>query len=188
MRCTFRPENELVDGRARAAAVRRTSAAAAVINFAATLSWVKRVGITIDCREPAVLVAFWCLALGYVPEPPPGGHATWLAYWREQGIPADELEGAGDDPESIVDPEGVRPRIWFQCVPEAKSGKNRVHLDVDVTDGRSGSVLERREIVDVEVQRLVGAGARALSVLAPDGANYYAVVMADPEGNEFCVS
>lgn len=129
-----------------------------------------------------------CLALGYVPEPPPGGHATWLAYLREQGIPDDELEGAGDASESIADPKGVRPRMRFQCVPEATAGKNRVHLDVDVTDGRSSSVLERREIVDVQIQRLVGAGARALRVSEPDGANYYAVVMADPEGNEFCVS
>jgi len=149
---------------------------------------VKRLAITIDCRSPAALVAFWCAALDYVAEPPPGGFPTWVAYWRSRGIPEAELEGAGDEPESIIDPAGVRPRIWFQSVPESKSVKNRVHLDIDVTDGRSGSTDERRVRVDAEVARLVALGAQRLRVLAPEGADYYAVVMCDPEGNEFCVS
>lgn len=149
---------------------------------------VKRVGITIDSGEPAGLVAFWCAALDYEPEPAPDGFPTWLAYWRSRGIPEAELEGAGEEPEFIVDPAGVRPRIWFQAVPEPKSAKNRLHLDIDVTDGRSGSTQSRRAWVDAEVARLVTLGAQRLRVLAPEGADYYAVVMADPEGNEFCVS
>jgi len=147
-----------------------------------------RLQVTIDCHDPQRLVAFWCATLGYVPEPPPGGHATWLDHWRAMGIPDEELIGAGEEPESIVDPDGVRPRIWFQAVPEAKAMKNRVHLDIDVTDGRSAPLAERRERVDTEVRRLEGLGARVLSIHAPKAADYYAVTMADPEGNEFCLS
>lgn len=153
-----------------------------------SLAVMKRVGLTIDCAEPAALVDFWCAALGYIPEPAPDGHRTWLDYWRSRGIPESELDGAGEQPESIVDPDGVRPRIWFQCVAEPKVAKNRVHLDVDVTDGRQGTVADRRDRVKAEAARLEALGARQLRTLAPEGADYFAIVMADPEGNEFCLS
>ena len=87
-----------------------------------------------------------------------------------------------------MDPAGRRPRIWFQVVPETKTGKNRLHLDLDVTQGRSGDLAQRKDAVDVEADRLCVHGARILRTLAPRGADYYAVVLADPEGNEFCVS
>lgn len=148
-----------------------------------------QVSLTIDCHDPALLVAFWCSALGYAPEPAPGGHASWLEYWRAIGIPDDELAGVDASTcDSIVDPAGRRPRIWFQAVPEPKSSKNRVHLDLDVTGGRSGDLKKRKPAVDAEAERLGSHGARRLWTLAPSGANYYAVVMADPEGNEFCLS
>ncbi|MEY3733443.1 MAG: hypothetical protein RL347_802 [Actinomycetota bacterium] len=148
-----------------------------------------RASITIDCRDPQVLVAFWCEVLGYIPEPPPRGHASWLAYWRAIGIPETELEVADHGTcDSIVDPRGVGPRIWFQVVPEAKVHKNRVHLDVDVTDGRTGSRDDRQAVVDEVASRLIGMGAQHLRTLAPSGADYYAVTLADPEGNEFCLS
>lgn len=144
--------------------------------------------LTIDCRDPDVLVAFWCTALDYVPEPAPGGHASWLEYWRAIGLTEDELVGVDESTcDSIVDPAGQRPRIWFQVVPETKTAKNRVHLDLDVTDGRSGDLTGRRAAVDAEAERLLVHGARTVRVLAPPGANYYAIVMADPEGNEFCI-
>jgi len=148
-----------------------------------------RVSLTIDCHDPVVLVAFWCTALDYVPEPAPGGHANWLDYWKSIGIPEEELAGVDASTcDSIVDPAGRRPRIWFQVVPETKTGKNRLHLDLDVTQGRSGDLAQRKDAVDVEADRLCVHGARILRTLAPRGADYYAVVLADPEGNEFCVS
>lgn len=49
------------------------------------------VQLTIDCSDPQAMVAFWAEALGYVPEPPPGGHATWRAYWAAMGVPEAEL-------------------------------------------------------------------------------------------------
>lgn len=93
--------------------------------------------LTIDCADPQRLVPFWLEALRYVPDPPPGGHPTWRAYWEAIGVPEEELEeDAGELPESIVDPRGVGPRVWFQRVPEPKTVKNRVHLDLKVGGGR----------------------------------------------------
>lgn len=145
--------------------------------------------ITIDCRDPRVLVPFWCALLGYQPEEPPDGATSWLAYWRSLGIPPEELMGLdADTVDSIVDPLGARPRIWFQVVPEGKTVKNRVHLDIDVTNRRSLPLAERRLEVTAAVDSAVAMGARVLRTLEPEGADYYAVVMADPEGNEFCLS
>lgn len=47
--------------------------------------------LTIDCSDPQRMVAFWAEALGYAPEPPPDGHATWRAYWVSAGVPEAEL-------------------------------------------------------------------------------------------------
>ncbi|MCF6523141.1 VOC family protein [Streptomyces sp. JJ36] len=144
--------------------------------------------LTIDCADPPRLVAFWAGALGYVPEPPPGGHATWREYWAATGVPEEELPpGAGETPESIVDPAGKGPRVWFQKVPEPKAVKNRVHLDLKVGGGRGVPPGIRRERVAATVERLTGAGATVLRVMDEPGAAYYAVVLRDPEGNEFCV-
>ncbi|MFZ3469965.1 VOC family protein [Streptomyces sp. 4.24] len=143
--------------------------------------------VTIDCADPPAMVAFWGPALGYVAEPAPDGHATWREYWLDMGVAAEELpEGVGDIPESIVDPAGRGPRVWFQQVPEAKSGKNRVHLDLKVGGGRGVAVEVRTRRVDEKVAALTGAGATVLRVMdEPEG--FYAVVLQDPEGNEFCV-
>ncbi|TPG15102.1 VOC family protein [Pedococcus bigeumensis] len=144
--------------------------------------------LAVDCSDSARLVAFWCEALGYVPEPAPEGWDSWLAYWRAAGIPEDELEGADEGSGAIIDPDGVRPRIWFQEVPEAKSGKNRLHLDIRHTPGREAMpYAERKASVDAEVERLVALGATVAYVNAPEGADHYAMTLRDPEGNEFCV-
>jgi hypothetical protein len=83
--------------------------------------------------EPERLARFWAAALGYVPEPPPAGFASWDQYWRSAGLPEEDL-GLGED--RIVDPAGRGPRIWFQVVPEAKTIKNRLHIDVHASGGR----------------------------------------------------
>ena len=144
--------------------------------------------LTIDCTDSSRLVSFWCEALGYVPEPAPDGWDSWLAYWRAGGLPDEELEGAEEGSGAIVDPEGVRPRIWFQEVPEPKSVKNRLHVDVRHTPGREAMpYAARRAAVDAEVERLVALGASIAYRNAPEGADYYAITLRDPEGNEFCV-
>ncbi|MGP3952721.1 VOC family protein [Streptomyces sp. 7N604] len=146
--------------------------------------------VTIDCADPARLVRFWAEALGYEPEPPPEAFASWRSYWLDMGVPAEELgdESAGEGADSIVDPDGVGPRLWFQPVPEGKVVKNRVHLDLKVSGGREVPLETRRQRVDAEVERLVAAGATRQRVLGYAGVDYYAVVMQDPEENEFCVA
>lgn len=144
--------------------------------------------VTIDCADPQVMVAFWIEALGYVPEPAPGGHATWREYWAGMGVPEEELpDGVGEMPESIVDPAGRGPRVWFQHVPEPKTTKNRVHLDLKVSGGRDVPMELRKGRVDETVERLTGAGATVVRVL-DELDTHYGVVLRDPEGNEFCVA
>ncbi|MEH1098803.1 VOC family protein [Micromonospora sp. CPCC 205561] len=142
--------------------------------------------LTIDCGEPGRLVAFWAEALGYRPQPPPDGHPTWRDWYLACGIPPEEL-GEGDCLDRLEDPTGAGPRIWFQPVPEAKSIKNRLHLDLTVGGGRSVPLPERRLRVDVEAARLTGLGARVLGSMDVPENGHYSVQLADPEGNEFCV-
>ncbi|MER7332089.1 MULTISPECIES: VOC family protein [unclassified Micromonospora] len=142
--------------------------------------------LVIDCREPSRLVAFWAEALRYRPQPPPHGHATWREWYLANGIPADEL-GEDDCQDRLEDPTGAGPRIWFQPVPEPKSVKNRLHIDLKVGGGRAVPLPERRAAVDVEVDRLTALGARVLGRMDDPGNGYYSAQLADPEGNEFCV-
>jgi hypothetical protein len=114
------------------------------------------------------------------------GFATWNDYWRDFGLGEDDL-GMGED--RIVDPEGHGPRIWFQIVPEGKTIKNRLHLDISVGGDRSVPIQERKRRVDVEAQRLVALGATlTASPISADGLDHYGVAMTDPEGNEFDIN
>ena len=81
-----------------------------------------RFQLVIDCKDPGLLARFWAAALGYVLEPPPEGFATWDDWRRDIGLPDSEL-GIGAD--SIIDPRGDGPRIWFHAMPDAKVVKNR---------------------------------------------------------------
>ncbi|MFC8538599.1 VOC family protein [Streptomyces sp. NPDC057249] len=146
------------------------------------------VQLVIDCSDPQRMVAFWGGALGYVPEPPPEGHASWRAYWEDMGVPEEELPpGSGDLPESIVDPAGHGPRVWFQRVPEVKAVKNRWHFDLKAGGGRGVPLEVRKQRVDAAVARLVEAGATVAQVREVPEMDFYATAMLDPEGNEFDV-
>lgn len=134
--------------------------------------------IVFDCRHPVALARFWADALdGYVVAP---YDEAELARLRANGI-----DDPDDDPTVLVvpvgspstgpdehDTPGARPRLWFQRVPEAKVAKNRVHLDLHPSGGRTR---------DAEVARLVQLGGRVLEVRRD------LTVLADPEGNELCV-
>jgi hypothetical protein len=65
----------------------------------------------------------------------------------------------------IIDPDGGGPRIWFQVVPEHKTVKNRLHLDVHGSGGRAVPIETRRQRVDAEARRLSDLGATILGVL-----------------------
>jgi hypothetical protein len=144
-----------------------------------------RFQLVIDCTDPEPLARFWAAALGYEPEPPPDGFASWDAYWRDVGVPEDEL-GLGVD--SIVDPSGRGPRIWFQVVPDRKTIKNRLHIDIHVSGGRAVPIETRRQCVDAEAARLAELGAEIYGALDMEGLDHYAVGMKDPEGNEFDIN
>ncbi len=144
-----------------------------------------RYQLVIDCSEPEVMVAFWAEALGYVVEPPPMGFATWDDWRRDIGLPEEAL-GLGAD--SLVDPDGAGPRIWFQVVPDRKSVKNRLHLDVHASGARSAPLATRKERVDAEARRLATLGATIVGELRAEGLDHYAVAMRDPEGNEFDIN
>jgi len=131
------------------------------------------------------MARFWAEALHYVLEPAPAGFESWDDFYRSIGVPEDEL-GVGAD--SIADPKGEGPRIWFQIVPDDKTIKNRIHIDVNASGGRGSSLEVRRERVEAEADRLVALGATRLSTMSQEGLDHYAVAMADPEGNEFDIN
>lgn len=135
--------------------------------------------VVFDSADPAGLAAFWALALGYVTQPPPPDYDSWEDWAREMGIP----EERWNDASALVDPDGVGPRIFFQKVPEGKTAKNRVHLDVNVGAGLEPD--QRRSAVDAEAGRLRVAGATI--VRQHEQRNEFWIVMQDPEGNEFCI-
>ena len=120
--------------------------------------------VVFDCRHPASLARFWAAVLdGYQVAPYDEAELQ-----RLRGIGVDDPE---DDPSVLVwpGPQG-RPRFFFTAVPESKVVKNRVHLDL------------QSDHLHADVERFVGLGATVLTEHA-DGH----VVLADPEGNEFCV-
>jgi predicted enzyme related to lactoylglutathione lyase len=110
--------------------------------------------LTFDCDVPVRVATFWAAALAY------------------------ELDHDPDDPNDdgalCRDPSGRTRGLYFQSVPEPKTVKNRVHLDVRPT----GSMAE-------EVERLQGLGATVRASIVVEGSFW--TQMRDPEGNEFCV-
>lgn len=141
--------------------------------------------VVVDCADPPRLARFWADALGYRFEPPPEGFASWDDYWRDVGVPEEEL-GTGLD--RIIDPDGRGPRIWFQAVPERKTVKNRIHFDIRASGGRAAPMEDRRQRVEAEASRLADLGATRTRVLYEEGIDHYAVAMTDPEGNEFDIN
>jgi hypothetical protein len=138
-----------------------------------------QIQVTFDAADPARLAEFWALALGYVEQPPPPGFDSWEQFAERIGMP----ERIGDIA-AVVDPDGHGPRVFIQRVPEGKTAKNRVHLDIQITRGdRSAEAWQR---VTDHVETLLAAGARRL--WEDDEPAGRAVVLADPEGNEFCVT
>jgi hypothetical protein len=135
-----------------------------------------RIDLTLDCANAARLADFWKLALGYQDEPPPAPYAT-----RQEWLQAVDPGEDPDDGAWLCDPDGIGPRLSLLRVPEPKVAKNRLHLDLRVAG--TGTPEERWARITNEVDRLAAAGATALERFP-----HHHVVMADPEGNEFCVA
>lgn len=129
---------------------------------------VKQVQVTFDCANPRVVAEFWKGALGYVDPADDDYNSESEQYWA-----------------ACRDPNGVGPRFYFQRVPESKTVKNRLHIDVRIALGRTG--VERVAALEAEGARLVALGARRLHLVEADEENEACLVMQDVEGNEFCL-
>lgn len=113
----------------------------------------------IDCADPGSLARFWCSVLDYEVQDEDDGVITI---------------GAAPVPEGMNGHGPVPPTLTFARVPEGKTVKNRLHLDLSPADREQ----------DDEVRRLLELGARHVDVGQGDASW---IVLADPEGNEFCV-
>ncbi|WP_055692610.1 VOC family protein [Streptomyces prasinus] len=140
---------------------------------------IKQFQVTFDCAEPERVARFWCEVLGYVVPPPPKGFATWDDFARS--LPPEHRGSAF----ACVDPSGVGPRLFFQRVPEGKTVKNRLHLDVRAGAGLVGD--ERLATLEAECARLMALGAKHVLTQRADGVNESCITMQDIEGNEFCL-
>jgi hypothetical protein len=116
--------------------------------------------LAIDCADPGGLARFWCAVLDYEVQ------------YEEDGL---VTIGSPSLPEGKKRRGPVPPALTFARVPEGKTVKNRVHIDVNPTDGDQ----------DDEVRRLLDLGARHADVGQTGEESW--VTLADPEGNEFCV-
>ncbi len=141
------------------------------------------VQVAIDCADPAALAEFWAEALGYVLPDPPGEFDTWPDFLTANGVPEEDWNMAS----AIENPDGDGPRVFFQRVPEAKQVKNRVHLDLRVAPPHLHSD-DRMASLEAEADHLVERGASRLDRVEPGGIERGWLVLADPEGNEFCLS
>ena len=122
--------------------------------------------LTIDCADPYLLAGFWQQVTGF-----------------------SEMAGNGNepgDPEGLLIAPGDHPDLLFIAVPEPKQGKNRLHLDLKVSGGRAQPPEVRTPRIRATVDRLTAAGATTLQEHQMHG-HLDHVVLADPEGNEFCV-
>ncbi|WP_431034841.1 VOC family protein [Streptomyces sp. P6-2-1] len=116
--------------------------------------------LAVDCADPRALARFWCAVLDYVVyEDEDDGDFVSI------GAPGTEAARPGYAP----------PSIGFARVPEGKTVKNRLHIDVNPSDREQAA----------EVGRLLALGARHVDVGQGDDVSW--VTLADIEGNEFCV-
>ena len=123
--------------------------------------------ITFDCADPYLLAGFWSQLTGYREDP---GNPNFP-----------------DDPEGLlVAPDGSASLLFIK-VPENKAVKNRVHLDLAPPAAPPDAPVEvTADVRDAEVERALGLGATIVEDhRRPDRTGW--VVLADPEGNEFCV-
>ncbi|MGY1608153.1 MULTISPECIES: VOC family protein [unclassified Geodermatophilus] len=135
--------------------------------------------VVIDSADPHAQADWWAEALGWQVEPQDeafirrtveAGHASEADTTTHRGALV-WASGA-----AVTSPDPDRPRVLFQRVPEGKTVKNRLHLDLRVGD-------DRRE---AEVARLLALGATELWRASQGPFDW--VTLADPEGNEFCVA
>ncbi|HET6921112.1 MAG TPA: VOC family protein [Jiangellaceae bacterium] len=133
--------------------------------------------VTFDVHDLKVMSRFWALALVYEEEPPPPGFSSWEEFAERNELPPQLWRAA------VVDPERKRPRLFFQPVPEGKTAKNRVHVDIRASAGVEDEAGRQR--ARQHAQPLVEAGASVPQ--EKDEPIGWCIVMGT-RGNEFCVA
>jgi hypothetical protein len=131
--------------------------------------------IAVDATDPHALARFWAAALGYEVE----DHTEIVTGLLAAGhLGEDEVLTDGDHRafRDVAACRGPGPRLFLQRVPEPKTAKNRMHLDLQVGP----------EAAPGEIERLVALGAEVAWVTSDRGP--VTTTLRDPEGNEFCVS
>ncbi|KUF17606.1 MULTISPECIES: VOC family protein [Streptomyces] len=147
-----------------------------------TLHW----KLVIDAQDPHAQAAFWSETLGYEVEDNSALIERLLGFGAVTEAETVEFRGRRsfrdliavrhpDDPYDEENGTGLGRRLLFQRVPETKSVKNRLHIDVHSTPGTR----------DEEQARLEALGATVLRLVEEAGTGW--VMLADPEGNEFCL-
>jgi hypothetical protein len=139
------------------------------------------VQIVFDATDARRLAGFWAEVLadrGYRLPDPPDGAADWPTWLAAQGVPEEDWYAG-----FAIEADG-QPRIYFQQVPEAKTAKNRVHLDLLAGGGSRVPLEEQKARVAAAVERLTALGAIYVTELTEHGVHW--AVLLDPEGNEFC--
>ncbi len=146
--------------------------------------------ITFSALDPRVLSSFWRDVLGYIHPGPPGVElaqgddplAAWDEFLAGLGIPAEQRNSRS----AIEDPDEQGPRLFFQQMPEGNAFQNNIHLDVRAAPGLDGE--ERMAALEDECARLVALGGTRIRRFEPaPPMDFGHIVMADPEGNEFCL-
>ena len=138
----------------------------------------RSVQLTLDAADPHALARWWADLLGYEVE----DHHDIVTSLLGDGTLTDadvvEIGGRRAFAEAAAarDPAGSGPRLYVQKVPEAKTAKNRLHLDV-----RVGA-----DALDAEVERVIGVGGSFVEWNSQPGHRW--AVLRDPEGNEFCLT
>ena len=134
--------------------------------------------ITFYADNPRRLSHFWADVFGYP-------RLDWTGDIRQQqldaGLTDDDLARRG----LAEDPEGKGPRFYFHHADSVKTGRNRLHIDVNATPGRSPSRAE----LDAERDRIVALGASVVRFVDQTWGAWPEIYyqMQDPEGNEFCL-
>ena len=121
--------------------------------------------VVVDCERPSRLASFWSEVLGYTIAPYDDAE---LARLRAIGI-----DDVADDPTVAIDLPITGSQLLFVKVPEPKSVKNRLHVDLNISSAD-------------DIAWLVERGATVIRPLDGEPGDRWAV-LADPEGNEFCV-
>jgi len=135
--------------------------------------------VTIHAEDPSALARFWCAVMGY-PEPT-GWPAEEVAALKEAGLTDHDIAARAE----AWDGDPNHQRFYFSRYHHERRQRNRMHIDITPFEERRAS----REELEAERDRLITLGATVEKTLTEPWGPFeeFAIMMRDPEGNEFCL-